>query len=263
MNINTLSTENNDYKSGSLPIALYPNAMRREADGKQTYFARPTTRSRLSMENIANDMVVTGVNNGMTVSEILSIWNNINNAVLDRVANSFIVDAGLGVFTTKVNGTFETDSEPFNSEKHSIDMTFRTSKFVKDHFSKLDVVIRQGNTTKPQISDIYDLESKGSEFLTKGGFLEITGSNLTIAGTDSSVGLYFINTIDDTKSVKLEQSKIGTNTSTRLACVIPATLADGEYQIKVVTQFSKAKTLRKEPLTFVFDKHLTVVSANG
>ena len=38
MNLNTLAAKEADYKSGSLPVALYPNAMRREQDGKQTFY---------------------------------------------------------------------------------------------------------------------------------------------------------------------------------------------------------------------------------
>ena len=57
MNLNTLAAQEADYKSGSLPVALYPNAMRREADGKQTFFARPIIREHLTMDDIASDMV--------------------------------------------------------------------------------------------------------------------------------------------------------------------------------------------------------------
>lgn len=256
MNINTLSTPVAEHKSGSLPIALYPNAMRRKADGRQTFFARPVCRTRLSMKDIATDMIVASVNNGLSAEQIVSIWNTINNAILDRVSNGCSVDGGLGTYSTKITGRFETENETFTPQRHSIDMAFRTSKSVKNHLAELDVVIRQGNSAKPHISDVYDLESGGSEFLTKGGFLDITGSNLTIEGEDDSVGLYFMNADDETKSVKLEKGKMGTNLSTRLACVVPATLADGKYRIKVVTQFTKAKTTRKEPLSFVFDKRL-------
>ena len=87
MNINTLSKTEIDYKSVSLPIALYPNSMRREADGKQTYFARPINRGRLSMDDIASDMVVAGVNNGLTKDEITAVWNNINSAMSLPVLN--------------------------------------------------------------------------------------------------------------------------------------------------------------------------------
>ncbi len=258
MNINTLSKEEIDYKSGSLPIALYPNAMRRTADGKQTYFARPINRSRLTMDDIASDMVVTGVNNGLTKDQITAVWNNINSAILDRIANSNTVDCGLGVFGAKLNGTFETESDSFNHEKHSIDIGFRSGKAVREQLKKLEVVIRQGNTIRPQISDVYDLDSGGDERLTKGGFLEIAGSNLTIQGEDASVGLYFENVEDSTKTVKLDSSKMGINSSSRLACVVPTTLTAGSYRIRVATQFTRTKTPRKEPVEFTFDKLFTV-----
>ena len=257
MNLNTLAKEDVDYKSVSLPVALYPNAMRRKADGKQTYFARPINRSHLSMEDIANDIVVTGVNNDLSKEQIVAVWNTINSAILDRVANSNIVDCGLGVFGAKLNGTFETESDTFNHEKHSIDMGFRPSKAVRELLNKLQVVIRQGNTIRPMISEVYDLESSG-EKLTKGGFLEIIGANLTLQGEDASVGLYFVNVDDDTKTIKLDRSKIGINSSSRLACVVPTTLTAGTYHIKVVTQYSKGKTARKEPVEFTFDKLFTV-----
>ena len=90
-----------------------------------------------------------------------------------------------------------------------------------------------------------------------------TKSHLAIEGTDESVGLYFMNVDDETKSVRLEKSKIGTNSSTRLACAVPTTLADGTYRIKVVTQFTKSKATRKEPLSFVFDKRLNTGNATA
>ena len=72
-----------------------------------------------------------------------------------------------------------------------------------------------------------------------------------------------MNVDDEKKSVRLEKSKIGTNSSTRLSCVVPATLADGTYRIKVVTQFTKSKATRKEPLSFVFDKRLNTGNATA
>lgn len=179
-------------------------------------------------------------------------------AILDRVANSNTVDCGLGVFGAKLNGTFETESDSYNREKHSIDLGFRSGKPVRELFKKLEVVIRQGNSTKPMISDVYDLESGGVENLTKGGFLEITGSNLTLQGEDASVGLYFVNVEDESKTVKLDCSKMGINSSSQLACVVPTTLSAGNYRIRVVTQFAKSRTPRKDPVDFTFDKLFTV-----
>ena len=140
MNLNTLAAQEADYKSGSLPVALYPNAMRREADGKQTFFARPIIREHLSMDDIASDMVVAGVNNGMSREQIVSTWKNINCAVLDRVANSCSVDTGLCLCSTRISGTFATDSEAFSRERHGIDMAFRTNSYVRDKLAEPDTV---------------------------------------------------------------------------------------------------------------------------
>ncbi|MBP5463678.1 MAG: DUF4469 domain-containing protein [Treponema sp.] len=261
MNLMTLAAEEADYKSGSLPVALYPNAMRREADGKQTFYARPIIREHLSMDDIASDMVVAGVNNGLSREQITALWNNINCAVLDRVANSCSVDTGLCLCSTKISGTFETDSDSFSRERHGIDMAFRTGRKVRGKLKELNVVIRQGNAAKPQISDVYDLESGGSERLTRGGYLEVTGSNLTLLGDNASVGLYFVNEDDPEKTIVLGKEKMGTNSPSKLACVVPASLAEGSYRIKVVTQFTRTKVQRKEPQTFTFDRLLQVTSA--
>ncbi len=261
MNLNTLAAQEADYKSGSLPVALYPNAMRREADGKQTFFARPIIREHLSMDDIASDMVVAGVNNGMSREQIVSTWKNINCAVLDRVANSCSVDTGLCLCSTRISGTFATDSEAFSRERHGIDMAFRTNSYVRDKLAGLSVVIRQGNSVKPQISGVRDLESGSCEELTPGGFLEVTGSNLALLGKDEAVGLYFMNEDDPSMSVVLKAEKMGVNSPSRLACVVPATLAPGRYRLKVVTQFMHGRTQRKEPQSFTYDRSFSVTSA--
>lgn len=263
MNINTLSAASAEYKSGSLPVALYENAMRREADGRSSYFARPISRSRLSMLDIANDMVVAGVNGGLSAEQIVSLWSTINAAVLDRVANSFTVDGGLGTYSAKVCGVFESEDDTFSSRRHSIDMAFRPGRTVRQHLSELDVVIRQGNSVKPRISEVHDLESGGADCLTAGGYLEITGSNIAVSGDDPAVGLYFVNTDDETKTVMLEQDKLGMNTPSRLACVVPSGLAEGAYQLKVVTQFARSGTFRKEPLSFVFGRTFDVAAGKA
>ena len=261
MNLTTLAAEEADYKTGSLPVALYPNKMRREQDGKQTFFARPIIREHLSMRDIAGDMVVAGVNDGMSQEQIVSIWTKINCAILDRVANGCSVDTGLGLCSSRVNGTFATDSDAFSRERHSIGMSFRTDREVLKKLNELDVVIRQGNAVKPQISDVHDLESTESGTLTRGGFLEIKGSNLELFGDDESVGLYFVNEDAPEKTVILRKDKMGINKPAKLACVVPATLEDGRYRLKVVTQFMGSKTQRKLPQSFVHDQLFDVASA--
>ena len=132
---------------------------------------------------------------------------------------------------------------------------------MNEKLNELTVIIRQGNSVRPQIANIRDLESGEDGMLTPGGFLEITGSNLTIAGKDESVGLYFESEDNPDNTAVLGVKKMGTNSPSKLACVVPATLAAGSYRIKIVTQFMNSKVQRKKPLTFVHDTPLTVISA--
>ena len=215
----------------------------------------------LSMDDIASDMVVAGVNNGMSRDQIVSVWKNINCAVLDRVANSCTVDTGLCLCSTKIVGTFATENEAFSRERHGIDMSFRANRTAREKLRELDVVIRQGNSMRPQISGVRDLESGAPGQLTPGGYLEVTGSNLMLFGKDASVGLYFENTDDPSRTVVLKAEKMGMNSSTKLACVVPASLADGRYRLKVVTQFTRSKIQRKEPLSFTYDRTFETASA--
>ena len=244
MNINTLVNELPDYVTGDLPVALIKNALRSDENGKQTYYGKVLTRKSLTQADIANDLVVTGNNAGRTAAEIVSMWNTINSAIIDRVANGCTVDSGLGTFSAQIKGAFESENEAFNAEKHSIDMGFRASRKVLSILSQLKVLITMGHTASPEITGVVDLESASSEKLTPGGFLNIEGANIAILGESEENGLYFVHKTDSTKSVKLPAAKMGVNSQNKLACVVPP-LEAGEYAIKITTQYTKGNKPRK------------------
>lgn len=251
MNINTLSTSNADYESSKLAVALYPTAMRKEQDGKISYHARPIFRNKLGMENIANDIIATRALEGFSLEQILTVWRVVNNAVIDRVLNGSLVDGGIGIYYAKITGSFDSEQSTYDSDKNAIDIAFRTGKTVKELASTIRPAIAQGNTIKPEIISVLDVESGSDNVLTPGGFLDITGKNLLVTGTNEDVGLYFVNTEDDSKTVKLEVAKIGVNSSVRIACVVPE-LEIGNYRIKVVSQCSKTYP-RKESVECNFN----------
>ena len=258
MNINTLSAQEIDYKSGSLPVALYPNNMRKD-DGKETsYFARVVTRGTCSLEELADDLIVTGVVQGFSKEQLVKIGMAFNNAKIDRLMNGFVVDDGISRACSKIYGSFASKTEAFSSERHSIGVSFSVNAKVKKLLATLNPVIRQGNSLEPQIVAVCDVESGSSERLTRGGFLNITGSNICVVGDNESVGLYFVDVADPANEVKIPVKKIGVNTAVHVACIIPADLNIGSYRIKLVTQYSRSKVLRKEPLSCMTDARFSV-----
>lgn len=258
MNLNNLLSANPEYKEGNLPIALYRNTMRAGKDNTESYFARVISRGTCTLENLADDLVLSGKDFGLSPAQLVEVAKAFNAAKIARVSDGFTVDDGIARTSAKVEGTFLSENDSFTPERHSVGISVTTSSAVRGKLSNLKPVIRQGNSSCPTITAVHDLESRGGDTLTKGGFLEVTGTKIKVAGTHGDVGLYFENVEDPDKTVKLTAEKLGTNASTRLACVIPSTLEAGKYKVKVNTQSLGSKALRKDPQSFTFETVFTV-----
>lgn len=252
-------TEKSETKAGNLPVALYPNKMRQDTDGKLTYYAKTINRGVCTNADLADDIIASGQNDGLSKEQIQRIAERLNEAKMQRVSDCYTVDDGINRFCARVKGTFDSDSDTFSTDHHAIGLSVHPSAAANERLSSLRPVIRQGNEIKPVVTDVFDLESKGNAVLTRGGFLNISGTNIRIGGDSEEVGLYFMHSQDDSKDVKLSAEKLGINTQTRLACVIPSGLEAGTYRLKVVTQALSSKTYRKKPTAFTFQTELTAV----
>lgn len=257
MNVNTITRNSEDYASGKLPVALYKNHMTAGEGKNNLYFARAASRTTLSMQNIAEDIIVTKALEGFSTEQIMKIWNVVNGAVIDRVLNGFTVDAGIGYFQARITGTFNSQQDSFDHKRHSIDVGFRSSPSVKELTASLDVLILQGNSIVPEITDVFDVASKERGILTPKKMLNITGKNIMLSGENEEVGLWFINTEDESKSVKVNASECGINKAGMISCVIPE-LEPGKYILKIVTQFSRSKLLSKDNKEFISNVIFTV-----
>ncbi|WP_027727299.1 DUF4469 domain-containing protein [Treponema sp. C6A8] len=256
MNINTLAQENIEYKSYKLPVRLYPTNMRKTEDGKVTYHAKTMFRNRLSMEDIANDLIATGVISNENTVGIVTLWNKLNAAMIDRILNGAVVDFGIGVLYAKLLGSFESSQSVFDPLKHFIDIGFRTNKETKELASTVRPVIGQGNTHMPELIEVLDIESGKDGVFTPGGQLVIKGKNLFITGTNEDVGLYFVNR-DTKEEVCIKNDKMAKNGTAEIICSVPASLASGTYSLMIKTQKSKQNP-SKETVCEVFDKTFIV-----
>lgn len=73
-----------------------------------------------------------------------------------------MIDDGINRSQLKVKGSFGSESELFSSEKHSIDISSHSTVAAKKVFADIVPVIRQGNSKKPAITEIYDAKSKSA-----------------------------------------------------------------------------------------------------
>lgn len=210
------------------------------------------------MEDIVNDVIVENLAEDLSAQQVLDLWKTINNAMFDRLANGYSVDNGIGILFTRITGPFSSEADTFQKDRNTIDLSFRTDSRTKEMLKDIPTVIRQGNETKPQIVEVEDVESQELGRLTPGGFLNITGTNIMIAGDDDRNGLDFVNAEDESKSVHLPGFKMGINMGMHVACVIPTNLTPGIYHLMLTTQYLRPKTFRKIPLSYTFPTAFTV-----
>ncbi len=256
MNVITMTEEQKAYKSSRLPVSLYPTKMREEEDGKVKYHARTMFRSKLNMEDIAKDLIATGVITDMTEEKIVSVWKKINAAVLDRILNGSVVDCGIGTMYATVHGSFDTKLSEFDPENNWIDVGFRSSKETKKYTESVTPVIGNGKEQIPELKSVFDVETAASDILTPGGQIVLRGKNLLVAGENEDIGLYFVNAETGEEATCVKSEKLAKNSSTELICTVPA-LAQGTYKLKVCTQKSKTKPT-KETVAEVFTSVFSV-----
>lgn len=242
MNINTLSANQVEYASCKLPAILYPSKMLAAKEGKLSFHAKTNFRGSLDMTDIANDLIATGVIKDLSASQITSIWEKVNAAVIDRVLNGSIVDCGIGSFYAKIKGRFDSTLSEFKTALHSIDIGFRSSKKVKELASSITPVMAQSKEIVPVILSVYDVETKSDNTLTPDGNIVIKGKSLTVTGTNEDVGLYFVNTDNGSETV-VKPDKIAKNSKSELICKIPD-LKRGTYNIIIKTQKSATRPLK-------------------
>lgn len=259
MELIILKNKDSEKNTMTLPVALYPNNFMQDKSEGAAYHAKTIILGVCDDELVADDLISAGLANGRSKEQILKDLENERNVKLTRLAQSFIVDDGINRYQLSVKGPFSSESEQFSNEKHSIEISSHAKPNAKKLFAKASVVIRQGNSRKPEITEVKDLKSMSENALTKGGFLEIKGTNIKVCGDNADVGLYFEGVDDSAKTVMLQAKDLGINTQGRIACVVPQELEAGTYRIKIVTQFMGGNTLfRKEPQTAVYGSFAVV-----
>ncbi len=252
MNINTLNTTAVEHKSNEVPFALYKNSLSEKTAG--SYYARIINQGTCTTEDLICDIITAGLNKSYSKEELLSVADLLRNAKIARILTGCTVDDGFTKSSLKLSGVFKSKNDTFSSDRHALSVSCCVTAEAKELVKAIVPVIRQGNSIAPEITEVRDLESKSAEYLTKGGFLDIKGTNIAVSGENEDVGLYFVNTEDETKSIKLTAEKLGRNEPKTVSCVVPSELESGSYKIMIKTQFVNGKYSSKETKTHIFEK---------
>ena len=148
------------------------------------------------------------------------------------------VNTGLYYASVAFRGVIENST--WNPAKNSIVVNFNVGADLRE-----GIIGEKGSAM--YIGGVQDASTRAQDAsATAGRAFTLTGSKLKVAGTDPAVGIT-LKSSGGTET-KVTEDLWVTNDPSKLTFIIPASLADGTYELKVTTQFGgNSKTLLKAP----------------
>jgi hypothetical protein len=231
---------------------LYDNLL---TDNPNDFVARVASERSLNIDDICKSAVSRG---GADISA--QAMAHSTELFLKEMAylinDGYSINTGYFTAGMQIKGVFNNKAEAFNAEKHQLLVQFGMGETVRKSLADVQVDILGVAETGIEILEVTDVKTGlVNSKITPSRNLRIKGSKLKIAGTNATVGVYFINKTT-AKSIKVDATDIVTNNPSELVIVTPA-LPAGTYKLQITTQFTNS-VLLKEPRTVIFDKLLTV-----
>lgn len=236
-----------------LSVNLYDNAI---TDVKGDYVAKPIVTGSLHNSEIADRIVAKRTE--YRKETIVNILNLADQEKVNAIAEGKSVVDGVGQYLVNISGSFDGEKAPFNPAIHKLGVSYTPGKLLRDTLKNVVVETRPA-VTGPIINDIVDTTTGEKNLqLTSSGPAVITGTNIKVAGSDPTVGIYLTPTEGDAKKVAL----LIHNNPSQVTFMLPV-LADGEYRLSLTTQYSAGNNLVKESRTYTFPVLLYVGDVPG
>lgn len=209
------------------------------------YMASADVIDSVDLRAIVDELVKEGMEiKRETVVDIISRYNR---KAAELVVSGYNVNTGLVYMRPVIKGAFY--EKVWNPETNPVYVAINQGMDLRNAIAETTVEIQGIQSDPLEIISLTDSTTgKTDGALTKGRNAELKGSYLKIVGENADCGVSFTNTA--TKEVtKLDMADIVINEPSRLLILVPATLAAGEYELSVTTQYSGGNNVLKQPRT--------------
>jgi hypothetical protein len=231
---------------------LYPNYL---PTIEGAYIARTENEAALSIEQVCAALKNRGGFSGGYEHLVTYVKAFFDEAAY-QLCDGFSVNTGYYSIHPNISGTFNSANETYNRNKNPVSFRFRTQAKLR-HLTELIAIDIQGvadvNGWIDTFTDI-DTESINGT-ATVGNQFIIRGNKIKIAGDDPSVGVYFINTEDNSET---KITRIAENTSSKIIGII-TDIPGSSFKVVIKTQFANSnsvflKTPRIITSSFIIEK---------
>lgn len=218
-----------------------------------------TMKNSLRNEDIAQRIINEG--SEIKYDTLLSIINQHDRIIREALMDGYSVLTKTCQFTPRVTGSWIGSSAKFDPEKHKVTLDITLSSEMRESLSHVGVEVLEVKDSGARIGLVTDTATNLSDgTITPGDDIQIDGEKIRVAGDAEGVGIFFVGSDNTAHAVT---RRLTTNDPKRLLARVPADLADGQYTLRIVTQFSNNSTLLKEPRTLEYERPLTVGSGGG
>ncbi|MDR2633363.1 MAG: DUF4469 domain-containing protein [Treponema sp.] len=224
-----------------------------EGTENQTCHAVVTHTEGLSQENFIKMLrEVLNINEGEAKRVIAGIGTAARNLLSQGW--SFKIE-GIGSFSLSITGSFPSPDAPFNAATNKIAVRFLADKELTAAAQSAGLNRLHGVEHGPVIDNVEDKASAAiNAKLTPGHGVLISGKDIKISGTDSTVGIHLID--ESGNALTVPSGDILENGPTKLLFICPS-LSPGVYTIQISTQYAGSKELA-HPRSYLFNAPLTV-----
>jgi hypothetical protein len=212
------------------------------------YVAVPVTVGSIQIEGIVDELEKEGME--LKRETVIDVVNRFNRKAAEMLVSGYNVNTGLVYMRPIIKGVFY--GKTWNPETNSLVPSITPGMDLRTAIGDTNVEILGEQSNPLEILSLTDtFTGKTDGTLTKGRNAEIRGSYLKIAGEDPACGVAFTNTAT-AETTRLDMADIVINEPSRLLILVPASLAAGEYELSLTTQFSTGSTLLKQPRSTTF-----------
>lgn len=249
-----------------LALKAYPNELTPDVDNDYTVRVE-TQEMSLGLEHIATKVAK---NLNKSVNEVRSILEEACQETANYAASGFCISTPLFTLRPMASGVImeEELSQPVDREKISVYGSLSQGALLKEAFAKTHLkLFLQPAVTGPYITGMVSAAPVNPITQTrapiKGGKMAVLNvKNGKIVGDDPSVGITLTSVSNPETSFFIGPDDISPNTPTKLQFILPAGVTDGEWRVKITTQYSSSGQT-KAPRSFELARPVNIGSTTA
>ena len=178
-----------------------------------------------------------------TVRMVLDLFNRI---IMKLLLQGMRLNTGLFIIELVCKGV--TYDGAWHPDVNSLQINITPTKELREILDSTTINI---TGEAPSAMSVTGGESaQGAGYRVKAGrAFTLHGKNIKVVGNDPSVGITL--TSSDSVETKIEGDLIIQNDPSKVVFIVPESTADGEYELKLVTQYSGGGVYLKTPHTFI------------